>query len=106
MQRSIKTYLIATGIGIAAGIISFVVAVGLAGACHCVSPTMVLFPYGAIALTLSRESISLPLMVLQFPIYSLAVAVPRTTRIRILLLLSLLLIHATSAGLALKLHNY
>ncbi len=85
--------------------LSFIVAAALDGACHCVTPTIALFPYGAIALTLSRESLSLPLMVLQFPIYSLIVATSRTARIRILFVLGLLVIHVTCAGLALKLHN-
>jgi len=69
-----KKLLIAILVGIALGVFFFVVAMLADGACHCVKPTIVLFPYAGIALLDSWEYVSLPLMAIQFPLYATAIA--------------------------------
>ena len=56
-----KTLIISILIGVTLSVCFFVLAVLSDGACHCVKPTIVFFPYAGIALARSWESISLPL---------------------------------------------
>ncbi len=101
-----KRLLIAILIGVALSVIFFVLAVFSDGACHCVKPTIVFFPYGGIALSRSRESISLPLIALQFPIYSVVIAKVRGAGWRVVALLILLIFHAAAVTVGLNLYHH
>ncbi len=101
-----KSLLIAILIGVALSVIFFVFAVFSDGACHCVKPTIVFFPYAGIALSRSWESISLPLIALQFPIYSVVTAKVRGAVWRVMALLILLMFHAVAVIVSLKLYHH
>ena len=75
MKRAIVAFLI----GVAVTLLAFLV-VGLAGgACHCNTPFAVMFPYGTfLEMRMSQEDLGTLALLLQFPIYALAVALPAT----------------------------
>ena len=100
-----KKMLIAILIGIAFGVFFFVVAVLADGACHCVKPTIVLYPYAGIALLYSWEYVSLPLMAIQFPVYAAAIAKAKRVRWTALSVLIILLLHALLAFVGLRLYR-
>src|SRR3954453_1918129 len=91
-------------IGIVAGIgltgVFFLLTALADGACHCVKPTIIVFPYAALALSRSWESASLPLLVLQFPIYSILMAKTQGIRLKVLTLAIVVALHAVTATLA------
>ena len=95
-----KTLLISVAVGIALTVVFGVLAGMGGGACHCSTPGAVLFPY----MTLSEggDSFLEPLAVLQFLIYTLAVAYAnRVHRAgRPVVFIALLLAHVTFAALA------
>ena len=65
-----KKLLIATLVGLVLTVVLFAVAGFFGGACHCVTPTTIFFPYAAIVFgTTSWDSIGLVLIALQFPAY-------------------------------------
>jgi len=76
------------------------------GACHCLTPTTIFFPYGTIVLQhTSRESVGLLLIALQFPLYSIILAnLSRGTR-RILALLILFATHAAATLIGLTVYR-
>ncbi len=84
----------------------FFLMAGLAdGACHCVKPTIVLFPYAGIVLLRSWESVSLPLLTLQFPVYSVIITTVSGWRWKLVSLLIILILHAASAVIGLMLYH-
>ena len=90
-------------IGIAVTVLFVLLGRFAGGACRCLTPTTILFPYGTIVLQhTSRESIGLVLIALQFPLYSIVLANVGGGRRRILALLILSATHvaATLVGLA------
>jgi hypothetical protein len=101
-----KTLLIGILIGVVLSVFFFVLAALSDGACHCVKPTIIFFPYAGIALACSWESVSLPLIALQFPIYSVVMAKVRGGRWKVLALLILLVFHAAAATVGLKLYHH
>jgi len=84
------------GIGLT---VVFVLLGGLAGgACHCLTPTTIFFPYGTSVLQhTSRESAGFLLIALQFPVYSIILANVSRGRRRILTLLILFAVHGAAA---------
>jgi hypothetical protein len=61
------------------------------GACRCLTPTTIFFPYGTIVLQhTSRESVGILLIALQFPIYSIVLANVGGGRRRMILALVIL----------------
>jgi hypothetical protein len=100
-----KNILIGLAIGVVLTVLSFILAALADGACHCVKPTIIFFPYAALALTRSWESISLPLMALQFPIYAISIAKVRGIRWKLLTFIILVLLHVGSAAIGLKIEN-
>ena len=101
-----KRILLAIVIGIVLTVVFFALAGFSDGACHCVKPTIVFFPYAGIALSRSWESISLPLIALQFLIYSVVIARLKGAGWRVLALLILLILHAAAATVGLKLYHH
>jgi hypothetical protein len=90
-------------IGIAVTVLFVLLGRFAGGACRCLTPTTIFFPYGTIVLQhTSRESIGLVLIALQFPLYSIVLANVGGGRRRILALLILSATHvaATLVGLA------
>lgn len=101
-----KNVLIGFAIGVLFTVLFFILAALADGACHCVKPTIIFFPYAGVALARSWESISLPLMTLQFPVYAILIAKVRGNRWKLLTLLILVLLHIGTAAIGLKLENY
>lgn len=102
-----KRVLIAILAGVILTVFFFVLAVLVGGACHCVTPTTIFFPYAAIVLArFSWESMSLILIALQFPLYSITIAETKGNGRKILMSLSLLAFHAMAIMVGLKIHNH
>lgn len=93
------------GIGL---MVLFALLAGFAGgACHCVSPTGIFFPYSAIAWgAFSWEFIGTLLLILQYPIYALTIARARGSNWKALALLILLAFHVAAVILALQLYKH
>ena len=96
-----KPFAISGAFGIVAGVFFFILAVFADGACHCVKSTLALFPYAGLALNHSFESASLPLMIVQFPLYAIVIGLVRS-KARIVVILGLLLAHVAVAWISLK----
>jgi len=96
---------ILVGIGL---MVVFALMAGFAGgACHCVSPVAVFFPYTAIARgALSWESIGDVLFILQYPVYALTIARARGSNWKALALLILLAFHIAAVVLALRVYQH
>ena len=99
-----KRLLIAICIGILLTVLFFATAAFMGGACHCVTPTTILFPYAATILNSTGwESVGLLLLALQFPLYTIIGAHVREPRRRILVLLVILGLHALAVLVGLRL---
>lgn len=85
----------------------FVLLGGFAGgACHCLTPTTIFFPYGTIGLQhTSREYVGLLLIALQFPLYSIILANVSRGRRWILTLLILSAAHAAATLVGLTVYQ-
>jgi hypothetical protein len=95
-----KRFLIGIVAGVVLTVVFFLITAFADGACHCVKPTIVVFPYAALALSRSWESVSLPLILLQFPIYSILIAKVTGIRFRLLTLAIVLALHAVTVTVA------
>jgi hypothetical protein len=100
-----KKLLLGILIGATLEVLFFVLAALADGACHCVKPTIVLFPYAGITLLRSWESVSLPLLMLQFPVYSVITARVSGWRWKLVSLLIILVLHVMSAAVGLTLYR-
>jgi hypothetical protein len=101
-----KRTLIAVLAGVLLTLLFFALAGLLGGACHCITPTTLFFPYGAFILgRFSAESISLLAMAIQFPLYALVLAKVKGRERRIVILLLLLAFHVAAALVSLKLYD-
>jgi hypothetical protein len=102
-----KRVLIAILAGVLLTVFFFVLAVLVGGACHCVTPTTIFFPYAAIVLAgFSWESISLILIALQFPLYSIIIAETKGTGRKALMSLILLAFHAVATMVGLRVYHH
>ena len=81
---------------------------GLAGgACHCVSPVAVFFPYSAIAWgAFDLQTIGSILFILQYPVYALTIARARSPNWQILALLILVGLHVAAVVVALQVYQH
>jgi hypothetical protein len=95
-----KKFLISGVVGVALTVVFFLLTAFADGACHCVKPTIIVFPYAALALSRSWESASLPLIALQFPIYSILIARISGIRLKVLTLAIVIALHAATATVA------
>lgn len=97
---------IAILVGVLLTLILFVLAGLLGGACHCITPTTLFFPYGAIILgRFSAELISLLAMGIQFPLYAVVLAKVNGWKRRMVVLLLLLAFHVATALVSLRLYD-
>jgi hypothetical protein len=97
-----KKILFAILVGLGLAVIFFLSTMVAVGACHCTKPTIIVFPYSSIAFQRPvLEVISLPLMIIQFPVYSIVLGVMKSRAGRSLALIILLALHvgATIVGL-------
>jgi hypothetical protein len=101
-----KRVLIPILVGIFLTVLFFALAGFLGGACHCVTPTNLFFPYAAIILGgTSWEAISFLLIALQFPLYAIILANVKGSRRQTLVFLILLAFHAAATLVGLKVHH-
>jgi hypothetical protein len=102
-RHYIRKVLIGTVVGIALTVLSVLLAGFGGGACHCSTPAAVLFPYGAIAMgAFSWESFGGWLMLLQFPAYSITIAVVRPEKWKARILLILIAAHVVAASIGIR----
>jgi len=102
-----KRTLIAIAIGIVLTVAFFALAGFFGGACHCVTPTAILFPYAAIVFgTTSWDSIGLVLIALQFPLYAIVLISVRGIKWRTLSFVILLLSHTLTLLVGLKVYHH
>ena len=88
--------LITLALGVAGGMFG--------GACHCVTPISVVFPYGTlVTMHTSWQTFGFMIAVIQFPLYGVLWGNIRGTRARVVLAIALLGIHCSAIILALKL---
>ncbi len=99
-----KRVLIAILVAVLLTLVLFALAGLLGGACHCVTPTTLFFPYGAIILGLSAESISFLAMAIQFPLYAVVLVKANGRERRIVALVLLIAFHVAAAMVSLKLY--
>jgi hypothetical protein len=85
----------------------FVLAGFFGGACHCVTPTTILFPYAAIVFgRFGWDSIGLLLIALQFPLYAIMFAKLKGGSRQALTLFVLLLAHAAATLVGLRVYHH
>jgi hypothetical protein len=100
-----KRIVVALIIGSVLGVLFFVIAAPAGGACHCTTPTTVLFPYAAILLGgPSWESVSAVAMFAQFPLYSVMIGLLRG-RARVLGVMAVIACHIIALVIGLKLYH-
>jgi hypothetical protein len=104
---TMKRILIAIVIGIALTVVFFALAGFFGGACHCVTPTTIFFPYAGIVFgTTSWNSIGLVLIAFQFPLYAITLVCIRGIKRRVLAFTILLLAHSTALLIGLKVYHH
>jgi hypothetical protein len=104
-KETMKRLLIVLFIGSILEILFIVMAAAAGGACHCVTPTMILFPYAAIMLGgPSWESMSTVAMIVEFPLYSVVIGAVRG-RAKVLAILAVTVCHIAAVVIALKLYH-
>lgn len=100
MKRLLRAILV----GALLTVLLFALAGFLGGACHCLTPTTLLFPYGALILSrFGLESIGLLTMALQFPFYAIVLAKVNEWERRTVVFVGLFAAHVVAALLCLKL---
>lgn len=94
-------------VGIGLMVLFFFLAGFAGGACHCVSPTAVFFPYSALAWgAFDWESTGLLLLTLQYPLYSITIARVRGISWKALAVLILLAFHVAAVTVALRVYQH
>ena len=100
-----KRMLLATAIGILVTAVLFFASAFATGACHCVTPTIFIFPFAALLLAgLNSQATSATVMFLQFPIYALTIGISRGSK-RIWAAVALLTSHIIAVVVVLNIHN-
>ena len=107
MKRLILPLLIAVPISIVITIL-FLFAAGFAGgACHCMTPVSVLFPYGTFITMRTRfETAGFYSDVFQFPVYATIIALVHGWRKRLVVSFVLLVIHSVAAVGAVTMYQW
>ena len=102
-----KRVLIAILVGVLLTLLLFALGGVLGGACHCITPTTLFFPYGAIILgRFSAESLGLLTIAIQFPLYAVVLAKVNGWERKMVVLLLLLVFHVATALVSLKLYDH
>ena len=95
--------LISVLVGVGVTVVLFILGGSLGGACHCMTPMTVFFPYGTIiTMRSSWESIGLLVTVLQFPLYAVILAAASGGKKRYVVLGALVAVHASAVIVGLK----
>ena len=101
----LKRILIALVVSAVATAIFFVGAAMADGMCHCSRSMYTMFPYGTfVIMHFSSDTLGLPLLLLQFPVYAVSLAVTKGWRWRLCVIILLIGLHVVAASLAL--HDY
>jgi hypothetical protein len=101
-----KLFLILTSIAILLTVLLIFLGGFLGGACHCMAPITVFFPYGTIVVMHTTwRSFGFLLAILQFPLYAVIVASLKGNRQRTLALLVLVLAHTAASLLGLTVYR-
>ena len=104
MTRLVRSLLIAIPISIVVTVVLFFVAGFLGGACHCMTPVSVLFPYGTfITMRTSYPALGFYLDLCQFPLYAIAIAIARSRRLAFIIVL---VVHTIAAAGALTMYRW
>jgi hypothetical protein len=107
MKRQILSLLIALPISAVATEVLFFASAFAGAACHCMTPVSIFFPYGTfITMRTSWEATGLYADVLQFPFYSIVVAIVNGGRRRILAAAVILIVHSIVAIGALTMYQW
>jgi hypothetical protein len=102
-----KRTLIAIAIGIILTVVFFALAGFFGGACHCVTPTAIFFPYAAIVFGItSWDSVGLVLIALEFPLYAIVLIVVRGIKWWAISFAILLLGHTVALLVGLKVYHH
>ena len=97
--------LLAIAIGILVTAVLFLASGLAAGACHCVTPTIIIFPFAALLLLgLASQATSAIVMFLQFPIYAFTIGISRGSK-RLWAAVAVLTSHIIAVLVALNVHN-
>jgi hypothetical protein len=104
MKRLVRPLLIAITISIVVTVVLFFVAGFMGGACHCMTPVSVLFPYGTfVTMRTSYEATGFYLGLGQFPLYAIVITLARR---RWLAAALVLIIHSIAAAGALTMYRW
>jgi hypothetical protein len=102
-----KKLLFAIGIGIIVTVLFLALAGFFGGACHCVAPTTAFFPYAAIVWgATSWDSVGLILFAVQYPVYAVALSVPRANARRVVFVAVILATHIAGVLIGLKVYHH
>ena len=107
MKRLGLSLLIALPISFVVTMVLFLAAAFAGGACHCMTPMSVLFPFGTfITMRTSWENAGLLATILQFPLYATMIAIAGTWRSRLLASVLILLVHSIAAVGAVNMYRW
>ena len=107
MKRRLLSLLIALSISVVTTVVLFFAAGFAGGACHCMTPVSVLFPYGTfIGMRTSWENAGLFATIFQFPLYAIIVAIVGRWRWKLLALALILVVHSVAAIGAVNMYRW
>lgn len=107
MKRLALSLLIALPISILVTVVLFFAAGFAGGACHCMTPVSVLFPYGTfIGMRTSWENTGLCAMIFQFPVYAIMITIAGRWRRRLLASGVILAAHSIAAVAAVNMYRW
>jgi hypothetical protein len=107
MKRRILSLLIALLVSVMITVVLFFAAGFAGGACHCMTPVSVLFPYGTfIGMRTSWENTGLLATVLQFPLYAITIGIVAGRRWKLLASLLILVVHSVAAIGAVNMYRW
>ncbi len=107
MKRLLYSLLVAIPISVAVTLILSLASGFAGGACHCMTPISVLFPYGTfITMRTSRETLGFYVYVFQFPVYAIIITIFNGARRRLLASAIVLIVHSIGAVGALTMYQW
>ena len=107
MKRLVLSLLIALPSSAVVTLLLFFASGFAGGACHCMTPVSVLFPYGTfIIMRTSWEATGFYADILQFPLYAIVVAIANGWRKRLLAATVILSVHMIAAIGALTMYRW
>ena len=98
MKRLLLSLLVAIPLSGIVTVILFFAAGFAGGACHCMTPVSILFPYGTFITMRTRfETLGFYSDILQFTIYAILIAVANGWRRRLIASIVVLIVHSIAA---------